>query len=269
MLKVLMGSQQKIHSTKKRKNIIFIMRKNLESLVFWKLVIFSAVFFLSALGQSYAMDVTLQWDVTTEPNLAGYKIYYKADTSGPPYNGEGAIESDSPINVGNVTSFTAHGLTDDGTYFFVVTAYDNQGLESGYSNEVSINSSTTLAYDGGVSSSSNGGGGGCFIATAAYGSPMSSKVRILCQFREEYLRPISFGSEVIALYERYSPYFADRISNNEGLKAAAQWRLWPVIGVAYLCVNSTFEQKTILLVIFAVSSLAFFFRRMRLLIHKF
>jgi hypothetical protein len=44
-----------------------------------------------------------------------------------------------------VTEFTVHGLTDDVTYFFVVTAYDTEDLESGYSNEVNTGDGTTLS----------------------------------------------------------------------------------------------------------------------------
>lgn len=86
-----------------------------------------------------AGDVTLQWDANTEPDLAGYKIYY-SHTAGPPYdgtvatmNGETAL---SPIDVGNVTQATL--TLPNGGWFFVVTAYDNEvpSLESDYSNEV-------------------------------------------------------------------------------------------------------------------------------------
>ncbi|MCG2776535.1 MAG: hypothetical protein L6406_12725, partial [Desulfobacterales bacterium] len=92
----------------------------------------------------HAIDITLAWDANTEPNLAGYKVYYDTDCSGAPYNGAGAAEDDSPIDVGNVTEFTLHGLSDDDVYFFVVTAYNDEGLESGYSNEVSTQCSLTL-----------------------------------------------------------------------------------------------------------------------------
>ncbi len=85
---------------------------------------------------AHSADVTLAWDPNSEPDLAGYRVYYKEAFSGPPYNGTGATEGDSPIDVGNVTEFTLSGLTDGVTYFFVVTAYDTEGLESDYSNEV-------------------------------------------------------------------------------------------------------------------------------------
>ncbi len=89
---------------------------------------------------AHSADVTLAWDPNSEPDFAGYKVYYKTVSSGPPYSGTGATEGDSPIDVGNVTEFTVHDLTDGVTYFFVVTAYDTEALESGYSNEVNTTS---------------------------------------------------------------------------------------------------------------------------------
>jgi hypothetical protein len=37
-----------------------------------------------------ADTITLRWEANTEPDLAGYKLYYKLDTSGSPYNGVGS-----------------------------------------------------------------------------------------------------------------------------------------------------------------------------------
>jgi len=87
-------------------------------------------------------------------------LIYKTGCSGAPYDGTGATEGDSPIDVGNVTRFTLHGLDDDQTYFFTVSAYDDQERESLYSNEVATGSEVTPGGDG---------GGGCFITAAAFG----------------------------------------------------------------------------------------------------
>jgi len=76
----------------------------------------------------HAMDITLAWDANTEPNLAGYKVYYDTDGSGAPYSNE--------IDVGDVTEFTLSNLPDGEVHFFAVTAYNDENLESGYSNEV-------------------------------------------------------------------------------------------------------------------------------------
>jgi hypothetical protein len=90
----------------------------------------------------YAMDVTLAWDANTETDLAGYKIYY-GTIQGGPYNGSGSSDGASPIivpvsSLSNLVTpeFTVHGLPD-GTYYFVASAYNTEGFESAYSNEVS------------------------------------------------------------------------------------------------------------------------------------
>jgi hypothetical protein len=115
----------------------------------WKYLLFLIVLFLAWCAPTFALDITLQWDANTETDLAGYKVYYKIETSGPSYNGTGAVEGNSPIDVGNVTQFTLHGLDEDVTYFFAVTAYNTNQLESGFSNEVdalgvSLNSGSNL-----------------------------------------------------------------------------------------------------------------------------
>ena len=120
------------------------MRKNLRR--FWncRLVLIAAALLSLAMAPFPAIDVTLQWDVNTEPNLAGYRIYYKMDSSGEPYDGIEANEGTSPITVALEDlddpynpQYTLTGLLDGTTYFFVVTAYNTGGLESGYSDEVS------------------------------------------------------------------------------------------------------------------------------------
>lgn len=113
------------------------------------------------------MDVTLGWDANTEPDLAGYRIYYKTGSSGDPYDGTGATEGNSPIDVRNTITYKVAGLIDGVIHFFVVTAYDDQEREGDYSNEVPASPEPTAPE----SATGAGGddGGGCFIAMAAFG----------------------------------------------------------------------------------------------------
>lgn len=106
------------------------------TMAFWKRLMTLILMFLLWCTPTFALDITLQWDANTETDLAGYKIYYKIETSGPFYNGTGAVEGNSPIDAGNTTEITLHGLDEDVTYFFAVTAYNTAQLESGFSNEV-------------------------------------------------------------------------------------------------------------------------------------
>ena len=86
-------------------------------------------------GISHAKDVSLTWTHSTSMDVAGYLLYYKSRTSGPPYEGVGAMEGDSPIDVGYTTNFTIHDLEDGPIYFFVLKAYDYDDNMSVYSNE--------------------------------------------------------------------------------------------------------------------------------------
>jgi len=80
------------------------------------------------LSQSaWAAQIRLAWDPNSEPDLAGYKIYY----------GTASGTYTNSITVGNVTTCTLTGLPDGQTYYIAATAYDTSGDESGYSNEVS------------------------------------------------------------------------------------------------------------------------------------
>ncbi len=76
---------------------------------------------------SYAAEATLTWDPNSEPDLAGYKIYYGFATNNYEYS----------IDVGNQTSYTVTGLDESyEAVYFVATAYNTNGEESDYSKEV-------------------------------------------------------------------------------------------------------------------------------------
>ena len=60
--------------------------------------------------------------------------------------------------------------------------------------------------------------GGCFIATAAYGSPLSSEVAALSRFRDETLLKSTLGSHFVDMYYILSPPLASLISRSVFLK---------------------------------------------------
>ncbi len=71
------------------------------------------------------VSVTLAWDANTEPDLAGYRLYYGTASGSYP----------NRVDAGKQTTCTVDGLDPAKSYYFVVTAYNTSGQESGYSNE--------------------------------------------------------------------------------------------------------------------------------------
>lgn len=68
----------------------------------------------------------------------------------------------------------------------------------------------------------------CFIATAAFGTPMENEVLTLRQFRDRYLLTNPLGKELVDLYYTISPPIADSIRNNETARAVVRAILEPV-----------------------------------------
>jgi hypothetical protein len=78
---------------------------------------------------------TLSWgapDGTSD--VAGYRVYYSADSSAAPLLGTGADQGPSPVDVSTQTTAVITGLDPSRVYNFAVTAYNSAGVESGYSN---------------------------------------------------------------------------------------------------------------------------------------
>ena len=79
---------------------------------------------------AHAADVTLTWDANTETDLAGYRVYQGSGSA--PATFTRVQEIAAPT-----TSATVKGL-DSSAHSFAVTAYNTAGMESAYSNIVTI-----------------------------------------------------------------------------------------------------------------------------------
>ena len=116
---------------------------------------------ISILGAAaHGSEVTLAWDPNDEPDLAGYNVYVNQVGPGPPFYQLDSvsldeIEPDNPM-------YTVTGLKNESYYCFVLTAYDSEGFESGFSNEVCVLNGQQVPL---ISAQDrvSGGGGGCFI----------------------------------------------------------------------------------------------------------
>jgi hypothetical protein len=69
----------------------------------------------------------------------------------------------------------------------------------------------------------------CFIATAAYGSPMAREVLLLKTFRDDHLAPRFCGRKFIQGYYRVSPFLARPIGRSNLLKLLTRWLLTPIV----------------------------------------
>ena len=79
------------------------------------LVIVMLLFSVSAYG---AIPYTLTWDANTEPDLAGYRLYY----------------DDKVIDIDDTETSIIVPYTTDG--YYTLTAYDTEGLESRHTDAV-------------------------------------------------------------------------------------------------------------------------------------
>lgn len=97
--------------------------------IFFTLIL--SLFFMCSFTSSQAGQVVFEWDAVDAADLAGYRLYQSNVSGQYEYGVSNAI---GIITVG-IETFTLVSQAD-GTFFWVVTAYDTAGNESGPSNEV-------------------------------------------------------------------------------------------------------------------------------------
>ncbi len=84
--------------------------------------------------QCCLVSLTLAWNANSEPDLAGYQVYWRTSPAS-------TLVLDGPwssvTNVGNVTNWTTK-VEPNQFWCFVVTAYNQAGAESDYSRMVFV-----------------------------------------------------------------------------------------------------------------------------------
>ena len=103
---------------------------------------------LSSVISGYSAQATLAWDAVSDAGVAGYKLHY----------GKVPGVYTNSVDTGKTTSLTVNDLTEGETYYFVSTAYDSKGNQSGYSNEVSKSLPSTTQYSLMVAQNGSGTG---------------------------------------------------------------------------------------------------------------
>ena len=99
-----------------------------------KLILTLAILFF-AVSAFAATNVTLRWNANTESDLVGYRIYRST------IQGSGYVKVGQDV-IASTTEFVDMNVPD-GTYYWVVTAFDTENLESIYSNEVTTKLDST------------------------------------------------------------------------------------------------------------------------------
>lgn len=122
---------------------------------------------------AHAYDITLAWDPNTEPELAGYILYTRENEPESNFHQVDYYSLDE-IDPNNPQG-SVNELESSKTYFFAITAINNDGLESNFSNQVSVMNGEIVddvVINDNVSAGNdqvytgNSSGGGCFILTA-------------------------------------------------------------------------------------------------------
>ena len=96
-----------------------------------------AVLSLCLFSPALAYNVTVGWDSNDEPDLEGYAVYYNIGSPGPPYKYSKDFPEKKLANPLNPAA-TITGLKEDTKYYVAVTAYDTEGNESRYSDDVCV-----------------------------------------------------------------------------------------------------------------------------------
>lgn len=139
-----------------------------------------------------------------------------------------------------ITDITAADLATAGS---VQVTVRNPSPGGGVSNAVIFTINSSPSAPGGTGGGGGGGGGGCFIATAAYGSPMEKDVRYLRAFRDEYLMTNFLGRKFVDLYYQYSPPVADFIRRHETIRTFVRWMLTPLVAISNFFVSDEAVKK--------------------------
>ena len=91
-------------------------------------VLLLTICLLALAFSAHAADVTLTWDANTESDLAGYRVYQGSGSNPTTFTRVQQVAA---------TTATIKGL-DNTSHSFAVTAYNTAGMESAYSNVVTI-----------------------------------------------------------------------------------------------------------------------------------
>jgi hypothetical protein len=87
----------------------------------------------------------------------------------------------------------------------------------------------------------------CFIATAAYSTPVAEEIQILREFRDKYLLINPLGEGFVDIYYGISPPIAAFITEHSGLKPIVRAGIMPVVAMSAVAVNTASSERMAIL----------------------
>lgn len=174
-----------------------------------------------------------------------------------------------------IATFNLPRTPDGGSFVYAHISFAGEGKSVDFSGTLAsfdnitfspVNTKTLRllsASNSNDGASGSSGGGSCFIATAAFGSPMECHVQILRDFRDRYLLSSRLGQIFVNFYYRVSPPIAAIIAQNEVLRLMTRWCLMPLIGIAYLIFTFGIINCVLMTTIGVLLLLLFVWRRQR------
>lgn len=165
-------------------------------------------------------------DDGTIGKVKGYEIRYRAHESITEANFDepGSIDPHAVIEIGEpgaTQTFLLKGLLPTTEYSVAIRAFDDCRNESALT---VLDFSTPERTVGEVDA--------CFIATAAYGSPLAADVQMLRGVRDSLLRKTVLGELAVEAYYTFGPAAAGLISESELLRATARELIAPIVRYA-------------------------------------
>ncbi len=175
---------------------------------------------LTLTPQASSMDVSFSWARRGPPTARFDVRYSNAAISDADFLKAISTTAPPPGQQGAAVSTMLTGLKPQQSYFVAVRALATCGLASPIA---TASATTTQAKFVTLH--------GCFIATAAYGTPLAQEIGVLRRFRDRELLTSPLGTLAVAAYYSLSPPIAAAITSDERLRAAARALVEPVVRV--------------------------------------
>jgi hypothetical protein len=165
-------------------------------------------------------------DDGTIGRVKGYEIRYRAHdvVTEANFDEPGSIDPRVSMqieNAGAIQTFTLTGLLPATEYSVGIRAFDD-----------CRNTSALTVLELVTAERSFGEVDACFIATAAYGSPLAADVQLLRGVRDSILRKTVLGELAVEAYYTFGPAPAGLIGQSELLRATARELIAPIVRYA-------------------------------------